>query len=75
MSKPADGYKTIEEMAKERAMSLVQWFFDETDHMQWDEAKRCAKKLVQEVGSETAIAIHPPSLKFWTIVNEEIDLL
>jgi len=34
---------------KEKARALVQLYFNETNHMEWDEAKACALICVKEI--------------------------
>lgn len=69
--------KVIDDMAKEKARSLTQWFFDQTDHMQWEEAKVCAEKVCDEIGDVGAVkyCANSSTLEFWVKVKEEIDNL
>lgn len=67
-------YKKLNEMAKEKARSLVQWFFDATDHMQWEEAKGCAEKVCDEILNEGIVRYSASRSvrEFWVRVKEEI---
>lgn len=68
----------MDKMAKEKARSLTQWFFDQTDHVQWEEAKVFANKVCDEMVNEGLLKYYEGAKnvrEFWAKVKEEIELL
>lgn len=65
----------LSDMAKEKARTLTKWFFDQTDHVQWEEAKNFAMKVCDEMLNEGIIVRYDGAKKvreFWVKVKEEI---
>lgn len=62
-------------LEREKARSLVQYFFNQTDHIQWEEAKTFAIKVCDEMLNEGIIVMYDGAKnvrEFWVKVKEEI---